>query len=458
MKFFDVFRKQALAHWIELSLMVFFVTGSLVLVNYIALRHNHRIDLTPEKRYTLAEQTVQVLGRLAGPLRVTVFYRPQEKQEIKDVLELFSRASDTFTYELLDLEKNPARAEALNVKGYGAGIVEYEGRREKMFAVSEDGLLTALLKLTEKTEKTVRFVKGHGEKDIYGTDSKNSYSMICKALQAENYRVEELLLMQAQTVPADTQVLIIAGPEKDFLPREIDMIDTYLKSGGRVLMLCDPFPLPALENYLIGKQIQLGRNFLIDTQSKLMTFDHLTPIIIPDKRHPIARNMNEAIIYPLCRSVIPLEQTAVDVLALSGKESWAETDTQSVRANTVTFNPGQDMRGPVPVAVITPVDGSAAEGQAPPQGLLIAMGNSAFATNHYLNVLGNKDFFLNTVNWLAEKSGMLSARSRSGGAPVSMFFLTELQSKLVFWSAVVIEPSLVLLLGIMVVAWRRFKR
>ena len=393
MKFFDVFRKQAIAHWIELSLMVFFVAGSLVLVNYIALRHNHRIDLTPEKRYTLAEQTVQVLGKLAGPLRVTVFYRPQEKQEIQDVLELFSRASDKFTYELLDLEKNPARAEALNVKGYGAGIVEYEGRREKMFAVSEDGLLTAILKLTEKTEKTVRFVKGHGEKDIYGTDAKNSYSMICKALQAENYRVEELLLMQAQTVPADTQALIIAGPEKDFLPREIDMIDTYLKSGGRVLMLCDPFPLPALENYLAGKQIQLGRNYLIDTQSKLMTFDHLTPIIIPDKRHPIARNMNEAIIFPLCRSVMPLDQTAVDVLALSGQESWAETDTQSVRTNTVTFNPGQDIRGPVPVAVIAPVDGSAAEGQAPPQGLLIAMGNSAFATNHYHECSWQQRFF-----------------------------------------------------------------
>ena len=458
MNILPFFRKQALAHWIELSLMVFFVSGSLVLVNYIALRHTVRIDLTPEKRYTLSEQTVQVLGKLVDPLRVTVFYRQQEKQEIKDVLELFSRASDKFTYELLDLEKNPARAESLNVKGYGAGIMEYDGRREKMFSVSEDGLLTAILKLTEKTEKTVRFVKGHGEKDIYGTDTKNSYSMICKTLQAENYRVEELLLMQAQAVPPDTQALIVAGPEKDFLPREVEMLDAYLKSGGRVLMLCDPFPLPALESYLKEKQIQLGRDYLIDTQSKLMAFDHLTPIIIPDKRHPIARNMNEAVIFPVCRSVMPLDQLAVEVLALSGPESWAETDTQSVRTNTVTFNPGQDIRGPVPVAVITHVEGSASEGEAPPQGLLIIMGNSAFATNYYLNILGNKDFFLNTVNWLAEKSGMLSARSKSGGAPISMFFLTELQSKLVFWSAVVIEPSLVLIIGIMVIAWRRFKR
>ena len=106
------------------------------------------------------------------------------------------------------------------MKGYGAGIMEYQGRREKMHSVTEDGLLTAMLKLTENTEKTVRFVKGHGEKEIYGTDAKNSYSLICQALQAENYRVEELLLLQARTVPADTQVLIIAGPEKDFLPRK----------------------------------------------------------------------------------------------------------------------------------------------------------------------------------------------------------------------------------------------
>jgi hypothetical protein len=39
-----------------------------------------------------------------------------------------------------------------------------------------------------------------------------------------------------------------------------------------------------------------------------------------------------------------------------------------------------------------------------------------------------------------------------------MFFLTANQSRLVFWSAVVAQPALVLCLGIFVVAWRRLRR
>ena len=68
------FKKQAIAHWIELSLMVFFVAGSLALANYIALRHTVRIDLTPEKRYTLSEQTVQVQAA-RGMRRCAEFFR-----------------------------------------------------------------------------------------------------------------------------------------------------------------------------------------------------------------------------------------------------------------------------------------------------------------------------------------------------------------------------------------------
>jgi len=91
-------------------------------------------------------------------------------------------------------------------------------------------------------------------------------------------------------------------------------------------------------------------------------------------------------------------------------------------------------------------------------GHLVGMGNSNFASNYYLNVIGNKDFFQNTINWLADKRELMAPRTRPTQAPVSMFFLTENESRLVFWSAVVAQPALVLLLGICVVVWRRLRR
>jgi ABC-type uncharacterized transport system involved in gliding motility auxiliary subunit len=72
--------------------------------------------------------------------------------------------------------------------------------------------------------------------------------------------------------------------------------------------------------------------------------------------------------------------------------------------------------------------------------------------------MGNKDFFQNTINWLADKRRLMAPRIRPAQAPVSTFFLTERESRLVFWSAVVAQPALVLCLGILVVVWRRVRR
>ncbi|MCX8045038.1 MAG: GldG family protein [Desulfobacterota bacterium] len=444
--------RELLLHGIELALVLFFCSGSLVLVNYIAYRHNLRIDTTPERRFSLSEHTITVLRSLVDDVHATVFYRRQDLRTIRDVLELFARATPRFTYECIELEKNPVRAQALGISGFGSGVLTYKGRREKVRFVNEENLLSAIIKLIEPGEKIIHFVQGHGEKEISDTDEKTSCSMVRQALEAENYRVQRLLLMQTETIPEDTLVLIIAGPQKDFLPRELDMIDAYLRRGGRVLMLLDPFPLPAVEQYLSGHGITIARDFIIDLHSKLLNFDQLTPVIVPAKGHPIARYLNQAAIFPLCRSVMLNEHNTGDPIAWSSPDSWAERDTRSVHEDRARFDDKQDVRGPVSVGVALQIE--AAGGQ----GHLVVIGNSNFVTNHYINVLGNKDFFLNTVNWLAEKHLLMSSRTSPERSQMSMFFLTENEARLVLWSAVVGQPALVLCVGIGIVVWRRMRR
>jgi hypothetical protein len=442
-------------HGIELVLVIVCVTGSVVLCNYIAYRHNRRFDLTPERRHTLSEQTRSVLGGIDSDLHATVFYGEQDRQSLKDLVELFSRATPRFHYDLVDLEKNPARAKAMEIKGFGAGVVTYKGRREKVPYCTEENLLGAIIKLTESGDKIIRFVQGHGEKEMRGTDQKTSYSAVRKALLAENYTVEELMLLQTGRIPDNTRVLVISGPHKDFLPREIDMLDVYLRGGGRVLLQCDPFPLPNIEAYLKRLEIQLSPDVIIDTQSKLLAFDHLTPLIIPAPEHPIARHLHQAVVFPVCRSVLPLGSGAAEIIASSGPNSWAERDTRSAHDDRARFDRADDLRGPVPVVVVLQGVGGAEADQG---GQLVVMGNSSFASNHYLNIVGNKDFFQNIINWLADKRGLMAPRTGPTEAPASLFFLTKHESRLVFWSAVVAQPALVLCLGIMIVVGRQLRR
>jgi ABC-type uncharacterized transport system involved in gliding motility auxiliary subunit len=460
--------KQGILRWLQLGLLVCFFTGVLVLINIIGYKHNGRFDLTPGKSHTLSQQSVQLLNTLTNEIKVTVFYKKGEESSVKDLLELFSRASDKFSYTFIDLDKNPARAQAFGIRDYGTGVAEYQQRRETIRFVTEENLVNTILRLTDSRAQIVRFVTGHGEKSISSTDNKASYSSIKKALELENYTVEEFLLLQARSVPDDTMVLIIGGPQKDFLPKELDLIDAYIKNGGRVLFLLDPAPLPALEAYLKKYWVALAHDFIVDRQSKLLDLDEMTPLIVPDKNSPITNTMNEAVIFPVCRSVIPLQGNrpdgAVDVLAESGPESWAERNTSSVYGDSIRFDRDVDLRGPVPVAVTISAGSNSIPGAAPrprttQQPLRVAvMGNSSFITNQYLDILGNKDFFLNTVNWLAERKKLITIRPKTEQRTVSMLFLTEGENRLILWSAVIIQPAIILFLGIAVTLWRRKKR
>lgn len=449
--------KQTLIYYIELILLVAFVLGTVVLVNYIAFNNNKRFDFSPEKTFSLSTRTTRVLESLEHDIHATIFYDQKEGRIYQDLMQLFSWASDRFHYEFIDINKNPAKAEAFKVSRKGAGIIEYMGKKEKVLYFEESNIVSAIMKLTDNRVKTVRFVSGHGERSISDNDPEAGYARIISDLREENYQVEEIFLMQEKKIPEDTSILIISGPKKDFLKQELDMVDDYIKNNGRILLLCDPSPLPELEKYVETLGVKLSRDFVIDKKSKLFAMDHLTPIVIPDRNHAIAENMNDAIVFPVCRSVdffkVEGLNQKTEIIAYSGPESWAEKNTQSVYDEKAVFNSGDDINGPVPVALVSEITFEKNK-----TGHIMVFGDSDFITNYYYTVLGNRDFFLNTINWLSEKTEALASRPRSPQSPMPILFLTQNQSRMIFWSAVIIEPLFIFLIGLSVIFWRRLKR
>jgi ABC-type uncharacterized transport system involved in gliding motility auxiliary subunit len=83
----------------------------------------------------------------------------------------------------------------------------------------------------------------------------------------------------------------------------------------------------------------------------------------------------------------------------------------------------------------------------------VVVGDSDFASNTYLNqVIGSRDFFVNSVNWLAEDEDLISVRATPAVAPPIL--LTSQAQVLVFYTSVVFVPLSVLLLG-GVIWWQR---
>jgi len=130
------------------------------------------------------------------------------------------------------------------------------------------------------------------------------------------------------------------------------------------------------------------------------------------------------------------------VLARTTPDSWGETDRASLQAGQVKPDP-QDPKGPLPVAAVATKD----------KARIVVYGTSSLAANQFLNVQGNRDFFLNTVSWLAEEEDQLAIRPKeTRQTPV---FLTSQQAQMVFLVPVVVLPGLVLIGGIVALVRRR---
>src|SRR6185503_16194393 len=119
-------------------------------------------------------------------------------------------------------------ARQYGVDSYGALVVESDGRRRVFSNPGEEVLMAAILQVTRQQRKTVGWVAGHGEGDLSDTDRREGFSTARVLLEQEYYEVRPVSLI-GDEVPPEVNVLVIAGPEKSFLPEELAALDRYLQ-------------------------------------------------------------------------------------------------------------------------------------------------------------------------------------------------------------------------------------
>ena len=81
-----------------------------------------------------------------------------------------------------------------------------------------------------------------------------------------------------------------------------------------------------------------------------------------------------------------------------------------------------------------------------PETRIVAIGDSDFASNRWLGIPGNRDLFMNAVNWLAQQENLISIRPRD--PEDRRITVTATQQRNIFWLTVFIIPGLILLAGI----------
>jgi ABC-type uncharacterized transport system involved in gliding motility auxiliary subunit len=432
-------------------------TAILVVLQATSVRRSHQFDLTRNDRHTLAPQTLSLLATLDRDVRMTAFFR--EGSAARDgavqLLDLYARRNPRVRYRVVDPDRQPDLAHRLGAAPDEI-VVESGPRRRVAWPPGEQSLTSAFIQVTRTAPGAVYFATGHGEKDIENT-ARDGYSAAGRDLGAQGYAARTLSLVAAREVPTDASVVVVAGPRHDFLDDEVEALIAYQRRGGSILFLLDPqVELPRVGALLAPYGLSVLDAFVLDERELRAgdrTFDATVVKVRRYERHPITRGFNYLTMFPSARPVfIAPDSTRVGVearyLAVTDATSWGELDMQSFAVGQASRD-GTDLAGPLPIAAAArrlPVTGGA-------RSRVVLVGDSDFANNVFYGLLGNADWFLNIIAYLAEDEDLISIRPREG--PGDRVYLTERQGRLVFAVCIVLMPLTGVVAGGVVLVRRR---
>ncbi len=256
----------------------------LIAINVIASRLYFRADITNDKRYTLSENTRQLLRNLNRRIDIDIFLAgklPPGMQKLQyattRMLEEFRRiAGNHFSYTIVDpsviydKEEKKALVKYLSERGIMPvslnrrsedetlsqqiifpGLVAYDDTTEVSINLLQNmpgygadeninhsvealeyELTKAIRLIIRKTKKSVAFLAGHGELPYPEVGD------IVKAL-SYYYHIDFIDTDTLMTDLEHYQTLIIAKPTLPFSERDKYVIDQYVMHGGRVLWCVD---------------------------------------------------------------------------------------------------------------------------------------------------------------------------------------------------------------------------
>lgn len=470
--------------------------AAVVLLNYLAAKHfRYRCDVSKKQFYSLSDKTKNILSTLKGDISAHVVFRvssPEKEETVRDILRLleayrqYAHGAGTLnlTVERVDPDRDLATTESLK-KNYdlrNSDVVLFEsgGRsrcipernivrsetRSSTPAAARQSVKTefagerefssAILSLMDSRRPVVCFVKGHGEREVDDFTKGAGYSDIARALRFENIDVRSIRLTDAAGIPADCDLLILAGPRKTLHRSEAALLSTYLKTKHSMMVLIDSGQTTGLEQLMAEWAVGLPDETVIDKISALSALLGTGEELYLQSfgTHPITANLADMTMI-LPRPVLPLEAGAppsadglddkprVTMLVASSESSWSKTDSTT----PPRYDPSVDRKGPVSVALAVERGpaGGVNVGLKPTR--IVVVGDSDFLANNQCSG-ANEDFFINSVNWLLERGSLVALGPKS--YEQSSLLMNETQIWWTFMIIVIAIPAAAALAGIAV--------
>jgi hypothetical protein len=452
----------------NVALSIVAVLSVAVMVNYLSGRYFQRVYLGTQTGVELHAPTITLLRSVTNQVQVTLYYSKDAPffGDVVGLLREYVSRNPKIEIRMVDCERDPGRAQEVKTKydlGSATNVIIFDcaGRKQVLPGdmLADYDLLTvpggfyrkplnfkgemmftsALLAVTSLKPFKAYFLQGHGEHlmDDGGGDGYLTFASVFR----QNYiDVEPLSLLGTNTVPADCDVLIVAGPIRAIPDVELGRIEEYLNRGGRLFALFDVRTWnreTGLEKILARWGVGVGAERVVD-EDKLVRGQDM--VISAFSRHPLVNPLLGSGLYlTIPRPVFPKTHSSpvadapkVEVVAATGTNSYLAGDPLR--------------RASLPV--ITVVDKPSVRGVFAEGGTtrMIIAGDSFFLSNGQIENLSNRDFVNLAANWLVDRTALLAGL---GPRPVDAYrvLVTQREMRRLQWIMLGAMPGGVVLFG-----------
>ncbi|MEO5802743.1 MAG: Gldg family protein [Verrucomicrobiota bacterium] len=486
--------------WFNTILGLIAVFAIVAMANYFASGYFKRFQASTYSAVEISPQTAALLAGFTNKVEVTIFFAQQENEEIYSLtsalLKQYAYANPNLTVQTLDYTRAPGKAAALLSKYklttlkdknfvvfdcngrpkvvYGNQLYDYDlnsvlNSESKSFRrdsfKGEVLFSSAIFDVTNPKQTKAYFVYGHGEHDPESDSQSQGYTKFASILKDElSVEWEKISLFGTNDIPADCQLLIIAGPSKaTFNTNELEKIETYLKQGRRFLVLLNNIFSggdSGIEKVLAKWNVGVT-NFKLEDAKFSLDGNDLIPAQV-NGTHPIlksivAEGMRIYLISP--RTVFFKPSTNTQTADAPHVEKLAATSTNAAGLYKILNANGtpeaREQRGSFPV--IVSVEHGSIKNVSTERGVtrILVLGDSQCFNNQNIDTEANHYFANAAINWLVDRPQMLLAGI--GPRPIKEYklMLTTDQSKKLRWILLAGMPGSVLLFGGLVWLRRR---
>ncbi len=434
------------------------------LAAWLSTRYEIEADWTASGRNTPAPQTLAVLEKLEGPVHITAFVTAANepmRREIERLVGRYQRYKKDVRLEFVNPDRDPAKTREMGITFDGQMVVAYQGRQEKITQPTEQALTNTLQRLVRSGERWLVFVQGHGERDPTGT-APYDLARLAAQLRDKGIRVRRLNLGKELAIPDDTAVLVIASPQRDYLPGEVELIQDYVAQGGNLLWLVEPGAdhglLPLAES--LGVELQPG--VIVDPNAQILGIGDPRFALVADyPPHPITRDLTALTLFPEARALDSesVEDWNATAILETLPRSWVETGEL---AGEIRLDAGEDIPGPVTLGLALSrerADGEEDEDEADDEKRrlqrIVIIGDGDFLSDAYLGQGGNLELAMNTINWLTGDDQLIDIPAKT--AVDQQLELTRTAQGVIGTVFLIVLPLGLLLMGLRV-WWVRRRR